>query len=188
MGWILIFTPVFVYNDSWRKSFDDLLMSGYFLRAKKYKLQQTEKEKAEAASRTVAPSNREVGGRFDHMLHIFQGSYFTVSVTQKKPEHEFFWSFSTNSVWLRKHRKCLNLILTNFMYDNDTTCPHEISQIWGQLPAGLFRISWDFFYSDFNYLMSLYKLVPAYCEEVKVLKMHKGQNGVFFSSQHVFPF
>lgn len=60
---------------------DDLLMSGYFLRAKKYKLQQTEKEKAEAAFRTVSPSNREVGGRIDHMLHIFQGSYFTVSVT-----------------------------------------------------------------------------------------------------------
>lgn len=78
MGWILIFTPVFVYKDSWRKSFDDLLTS-----AKKYKLQQTEKEKAEAASRTVSPSNREVGGRFDHMLHIFQGSYFTVSVTQQ---------------------------------------------------------------------------------------------------------
>lgn len=58
-------------------------MSGYFLRAKKYKLQQTEKEKTEAASRTASPSNREVGGRFDHMLHIFQGSYFTVSVTQK---------------------------------------------------------------------------------------------------------
>lgn len=74
------------------------------------------------------------------------------------------------------------------MCDNDTTCPHEVSQTRGQLPAGLFRISWDFFYSDFNYLMSLYKLVPAYCEEVKVLKMHKGQNGIFFSSQHVFPF
>lgn len=60
--------------------------------------------------------------------------------------------------------------------------PEDSSPLASSESAGIF------FYSDFNYLMSLYKLVPAYCEEVKVLKMHKGQNGVFFSSQHVFPF
>lgn len=50
-------------------------MSGYFLRAKEYKLQQTGKEKAEAASRSVSPSNQEFGGRFDQVkvLKVHKG-------------------------------------------------------------------------------------------------------------------